>query len=181
MIRNASRRIHAALSLSAALALVAGLVVACSAGSRKDGAPAKSPSMSEASPADARPGGAGGQPGPYAPPPPPPMAPVTTGTAGGSAPNERSIAIGKAGQDLDTGQRELEVAAGDCRNACRALGSMDRAAGKLCELAAGSNDAPRCDDAKRRLYSARDKVRATCGRCPDGPSVDRNAPIPSVR
>jgi hypothetical protein len=180
MISPASRP-RTALARAATLAFVGSLVVACaSAGRKESGASAKSPSTTETAPADAKtgPGAAGGVPGqPQYAPPPPPIAP---GTAGGTNP-DRAIAIGKAGQELDNGQRELDVAAGDCRNACRALGSMDRAAGKLCELVAGSNDAPRCDDAKRRLYSARDKVRETCQRCPDGPSVDRNAPIPSVR
>lgn len=82
-----------------------------------------------------------------------------------------------ATEDLERGQRELDVAAGDCRNACRALGSMDRAAGRLCVLAKGQP----CDDAKTRVYSARDRVKQTCGQCDGGPSVDRNDPIPSLR
>lgn len=98
--------------------------------------------------------------GPFAPPPP------------------RSAALRQASSDIEVSQRELDVAGGDCRNACRALGSMDRAAGRLCGLAQSSDEQRRCEDAKVRVYSARDKVRNTCGTCPDV-SVERNAPVPS--
>lgn len=124
--------------------------------------------------------------GPFAPPPPPvakeekraekPDAPG----AGGSAQPSRQMALARAGDDFDRSQRELDVAAGDCRNACRALGSMDRAAGHICELSRGSPETNRCDEAKKKLYSARDRVKSTCGAC-DGVSVDRNAPVPSTR
>ncbi|MBX3261508.1 MAG: hypothetical protein KF782_17630 [Labilithrix sp.] len=100
-------------------------------------------------------------PGQYAPPPP-----------------NRSLALGQASSEIEASQRELDVAGGDCRNACRALGSMDRAAGRLCGLAQSSDEQRRCGDAKVRVYSARDKVRNTCGTCPDV-SVDRNDPVPS--
>jgi hypothetical protein len=86
----------------------------------------------------------------------------------------------QASNDIEASQRELDVAGGDCRNACRALGSMDRAAGRLCGLAQSADEVRRCGDAKSRLYSARDKVRNTCGSCADT-SVDRNAPVPSPR
>jgi hypothetical protein len=91
------------------------------------------------------------------------------------------MALQSAANEVDSSQRELDVAAGDCRNACRALGSMDRAAGRLCELSQGESELRRCDDAKRRVYSARDRVKTTCGGCPNGPSVERTAPIPSLR
>jgi hypothetical protein len=90
----------------------------------------------------------------------------------------RALALAQASNEIETSQRELDVASGDCRNACRALGSMDRAAGRLCSLAQTNEEARRCDEAKLRVYAARDKVRNTCGSCPDV-SVDRNAPIPS--
>jgi len=135
---------------------------------------------------------------PYAQPPPapapqsgaegkptasPPATPATPATPGGGASSvpARSMAIQSASNEVESSQRELDVAAGDCRNACRALGSMDRAAGRLCELSQGSDEGQRCDDAKRRVYSARDRVKTTCGTCPNGPSVERSAPIPSLR
>lgn len=90
-------------------------------------------------------------------------------------------AVQAAVRDLDASQRELDVAAGDCHNACRALGSMDRAAGHLCALVQGDEDTRRCEDAKTRVYSARSRVKNTCGTCEGGPSVERNDPIPSTR
>ncbi|AKV02091.1 hypothetical protein AKJ09_08754 [Labilithrix luteola] len=90
-------------------------------------------------------------------------------------------AVQAAARDLDASQRELDVAAGDCHNACRALGSMDRAAGHLCALVQGDDDVRRCEDAKTRVYSARSRVKNTCGACEGGPSVERNDPIPSTK
>jgi hypothetical protein len=169
-------------------------ITACAA--RKSDAPAtQSPASSQdASPATGGVPAYAQQPGPYAPPPPPgappgdepkpeprptPATPATT-------PGGRAVALDKAASDIETAQRELDVAGSSCQNACRALGSMDRAAGHLCQLTredssqAGGRD--RCDDAKRRLYNARDKVRGSCGTCPDNqPATDRNAPVPSIR
>lgn len=115
-----------------------------------------------------------------APAPGPTPAPATPGAAptGGST---RSFAIQSAARDVASAERELDVAASDCAGACRALGSMDRAAGRLCELSHGDGDNRRCEDARRRVYSARDRVKATCGGCANGPSVERSAPIPSLR
>lgn len=116
------------------------------------------------------------------PPPPPPSQPGQPGTsppspAGGDALRQMQSAI----NEVERSQRELDVAAGDCRNACRALGSMDRAAGRLCGLTQGDPETRRCDDAKQRVYSARERVKTTCGQCQGGPSVERTAPIPSLR
>jgi hypothetical protein len=98
----------------------------------------------------------------------------------GSASRARAAAMIQADRVFESARRELDVAAGDCPGACRALGSMDRAAGTICQLSHG--DAPnRCDSAKSSLFAARDRVRATCGECPWGPSVDRAAPVPSRR
>ncbi len=93
-------------------------------------------------------------------------------------PASRELSISQASNDVDVSQRELDVAGGDCRNACRALGSMDRAAGRICALAQAEDEIHRCEDAKTRVYSARDRVRGTCGSCPDV-TVERSAPIPS--
>jgi hypothetical protein len=126
-------------------------------------------------------------PQPYAPAPPgaapspaTPAQPAQPGSAAGGAPG-RAMALQSASNEVESSQRELDVAGTNCRNACRALGSMDRAAGRLCELSQGSDEGQRCDDAKRRVYSARDRVKTTCGTCPNGPSVERTAPIPSLR
>ncbi|MEZ4261345.1 MAG: hypothetical protein R3B36_19870 [Polyangiaceae bacterium] len=118
----------------------------------------------------------------YAQPPPPPPAPGTAPSpaqpGGGMFGLRPQIAA--AARDVDVASRELDVAAGDCQAACRALGSMDRSAGRICELARGTDETQRCDEAKRRVLGARDKVRATCGACPGGPSLERGAPVPSV-
>ncbi|MDB4939384.1 MAG: hypothetical protein JWP87_6356 [Labilithrix sp.] len=130
---------------------------------------------------------AGAQPAqpaqPSSPSPSPSPTPSTPAQPGGgsSGATSRSMALQGASNEVESSQRELDVAGGDCRNACRALGSMDRAAGRLCELSQGSDEGQRCDDAKRRVYSARDRVKTTCGACPNGPSVERSAPIPSLR
>jgi hypothetical protein len=176
--------------------LVAFLVTACAA--RKSDAPPASPAAAQdSSPAS---GGAAGypqdaygkQPGAPAPPPPSPSTATTEPPKAEAVPQQqpgtpptpqgRALALNKASSDIEQAQRELDVAGSSCQNACRALGSMDRAAGHLCHLTQSDNTHDRCDDAKRRLYNARDKVRGSCGTCPDNqPATDRNAPIPSMR
>jgi hypothetical protein len=84
-------------------------------------------------------------------------------------------------QSLDHAEADLRSASSDCASACRALASMERATGELCSLTGEGDDASRCEDARRRLLGARDRVKQSCGGCPGGPSVDRNAPIPSTR
>ncbi len=168
---------------TASAALVASALVACAAGRKSAEAPAATTPASE--PAGAA--GYGQQPQAAPPPPPSPAGdaagpqPSQPGTAAGSfapPPPSRSLALSQATNDIESSQRELDVAGGDCRNACRALGSMDRAAGRLCGLAQSNDEQRRCGDAKTRVYSARAKVKNTCGSCPDV-SVDRDAPIPS--
>jgi hypothetical protein len=56
---------------------------------------------------------------------------------------------------------------------------MERAVVRLCSLVELPDDRRRCDDAKKRLLDARDRVRVACGSCPGGPSVRRNDPIPA--
>jgi hypothetical protein len=111
---------------------------------------------------------------PMAPPPPPAPAAAARPPEGGTRASLR-----RAGLELDTAQRELEASAGDCAAACRALGSMERATGHLCDLASDLEDRRVCEEAKTRVQAARDRVRNTCGSCPGGPSVERGAPIPS--
>lgn len=89
-----------------------------------------------------------------------------------------SGALAASSGELEKAHRDLELAAGDCTNACRALGSMDRAAGKLCTLARSTDERDRCGEAKVKVQNARDRVKRTCGSCPEV-TVDRNASIPS--
>ncbi len=117
-------------------------------------------------------------------PPPPPAAP---GPATVSVPRAESFAQGGAAgassarSDFEIAERQLQSSAGDCATACRALGSMERATAHLCALASSSSDQHTCQDARAKVLAGRDRVRASCGDCPGGPSLDRNAPIPSTR
>jgi type IV secretory pathway VirB10-like protein len=175
-----NRRAHGTV-----LVLVAAVVASasgCAASSKQAQAPSASEAPSQQYGQAGYPQGAAAQP--YAQPPPPPpspeAAPASPAQPGAAAP-DRMMALRSASNEVESSQRELDVAGSDCRNACRALGSMDRAAGRLCELSHGSGEENRCTDAKQRVYSARDRVRTNCGSCPNGPSVERAAPIPSLR
>ncbi len=86
-----------------------------------------------------------------------------------AVPETTNVGARAARADLDRAERELEASTGDCAAACRALDSMERATRHLCDLVASSpDDAPRCDDAQRKIRTAREHVRATCGVCPRG-------------
>jgi hypothetical protein len=97
------------------------------------------------------------------------------------APEGPRAALARAKGDLDRAEREILASAGDCASACRALASMERATGHLCALGSSDDDRSRCDEAKTKVLAARERVRSTCGVCEGGPSLDRTAPIPSVR
>ncbi len=99
-------------------------------------------------------------------------APAPTGTGqGGDKKAELRAQQREARRDLERAERDAQT--GDCPGACRALASMERAAAHLCSLATAAGDsASDCDDAERRLKAARDRVRAACGTCPGGPSLD---------
>jgi hypothetical protein len=89
-------------------------------------------------------------------------------------------ALRDARSDLARAAKEVEASLGDCAAACRALSSMERATGHLCTLS-GDTDRQSCDDAKAQVLAARARIRAACGSCPDGQSLEKNAPIPAVR
>ena len=112
---------------------------------------------------------------------PPPPSPAMTPIAPLEGAHQREAALRGARSEVERAQRELESGMGECSAACRALGSMERATGHLCALAAESEDRRRCEDAKTLVQRARDRVRAACGTCPNGPSIERSAPIPSQR
>jgi hypothetical protein len=97
----------------------------------------------------------------FAPPPPPPGAPP----APEEGKHERDARRAAARAELDRAQGELEAATGDCAAACRALASMERATLHLCSIADDTDDQRRCDDARQRLTTARNHVRAACGAC----------------
>jgi hypothetical protein len=106
--------------------------------------------------------------------------PAPAPTSAPSDANDRRVrALRAARTEVDQAQRDLEASMSDCANACRALGSMERATGHLCDLATDRDDRRRCEDAKTAVLRAREKIRAACGSCPNGPSLDKTAPIPS--
>jgi hypothetical protein len=113
------------------------------------------------------------QPAPAPPPPAPTSAPSDPA-------DRRARALRAARGEVDQAQRDLEASMSDCAAACRALGSMERATGHLCDLATEHDDRRRCEDAKTAVLRAREKIRAACGSCPNGgPSLEKTAPIPS--
>ena len=121
------------------------------------------PEMEESAPK----AGAPAQPGYPSPPPPPgaqPSTPAATSSADlADAPQRRAAARA----EMDRAQAAVAIAAGDCSAACRALASMERAADHLCDLGAGDpEDHRRCDDARRRVTAARERIKSACGTCP---------------
>ena len=149
----------------AALASTA-LAISPGCGGANKGEPAASPKMApahlEAAPASDRDGDASH--GPAGPSP---------------APRDRESLRFEARDALARAQLELEASSSDCAAACRALGSLERAVSRLCELAESPDDRRRCEDAKQKLGAARDRVRQTCNACPGGPTLDPRAPSSS--
>ncbi len=109
----------------------------------------------------------------------PPPAPTSQATAPPGVPGPGAQRRVEASADFDRAERELSASNSDCASACRALASLERATVRLCDLAEQPDDVQRCDDAKKKLRTARERVKSTCSSCPGGPSVDRDAPIPS--
>jgi hypothetical protein len=148
-----------------ALAMVVSVLhVACGGAAKTGGEPAQAPSGGAQPPSDFTPS----------------SVPAAAPQPGTSASSSVQATQKKAQGDLEAAQRELDVAAGDCRAACKALASMDSAAGHICRMASSPDERVSCEEAKAKVLRARDKVRSTCGGCPGGPRVDRDAPIPSV-
>lgn len=100
-----------------------------------------------------------------------PPAPVPPPSAGGLD-SRRSWALATLGDS----EHQIEASIKECATACKALASMERAAKTLCDLGAPDE----CSRAKARVDAAREKVKKSCGSCPNGPSVVPGAPIPSV-
>jgi hypothetical protein len=163
-------RISACTSSLAACALAAMLVQACGASPPPPAAappPAAEAVETGPVPASASPATVASPP-PATPSPPPPAAPV--------APETMTSEVGATLK-----RAEHDIATGDCPTACRALGSMEHAVSFLCAANPSGDDADRCDNAKHHLKNARRHVRANCGGCPGGPSVEVDAPIPSTK
>jgi hypothetical protein len=117
-------------------------------------------------------GGYAQPPGPSPAPPPPPMAPLPGGAdspapaAEPASPTPTAQApadAGEGGDEDDAEERAEREHEERCELACRALGSMRRAAEHVCR-AAGASDA-RCGRARERVGAAEQKVKESCDAC----------------
>ncbi len=153
------------------VALVAALVAACGA-AEKSAPPAESPSAGSRNDSVQQ---APSQQRYAAPPPATSTRPTPSGAVPGTEPphDQRT----EAWFELQTARGELDATTGDCMLACKALASMDRATSHVCSV---SPDETHCGSAKETLKTARRRVRAECMACPNGVSVDPDAPIPSA-
>lgn len=149
------------------LAAAALTCAACGGASSKPAESAQAPSAASEYAPDS-PSKQAGAASPVQAQPPAPAPPPAPG-AQGPGRSERIRAFYSLGVELDQ-------AGPDCRAACRALGAMDRAAGELCDV--DGHDGV-CKDAEGRVRDARDRVRTSCGTCPDGVVLDRAAPVPA--
>jgi hypothetical protein len=111
---------------------------------------------------------------PYAPGSAPALAPgpapvTTSGTSSTEPPDSerrRQAALRAARAEVELAERDLDATtSNDCSMACRALASLERAAGHLCDLATEADDRRRCEDAKGKDLRARDKIKVACGVC----------------
>jgi hypothetical protein len=158
---------------ASAFLLLAIAVAACGGASEK---PAASPA-DEASPA-AVPVNQDAQP------PAPPAMPSTqsaspTSSGGSDSTADRKAEMASAATDLDTARRDVETSFGDCANVCRALSSLERVTAHFCALASSNSERDACEDAKRRVYEARARIKESCGTCANGAPLDANAPLNS--
>jgi hypothetical protein len=111
------------------------------------------------------------------PPPPPADQPGAAAGARGAVAPELEAQRVHARADFDDAARQLDASMNECAAACRALASMERATAHLCDLARANDDDPStCDDARKKLHAARDRVRRACTSCTGGPTLDPGAP-----
>jgi hypothetical protein len=112
-------------------------------------------------------------------PPPPAAAPAPVAPSAVSSEPSREAPSAtdpqaryyRASAQLTEARRQFDIAAGqrDCANACRALDSMERAAGQICEVARSTEERRTCRDAQDQVSSARERVRNACGGCQKRP------------
>jgi len=92
----------------------------------------------------------------------------TVSSADGGATDEATSLEQQLARDYDA------LSTSDCAVACQALGSMHRAADRLCGLDPG----PRCSGARAKVADAENRVRAACPDCAiaaGAPALDRRA------
>jgi hypothetical protein len=66
---------------------------------------------------------------------------------------------------FDRSASELSEAVLDCGKACKALGSMERSMGRICDLVGPDDPERRCETAKEKTRVARARVEKHCPRC----------------
>lgn len=89
--------------------------------------------------------------------PPAPRAPVPAKTGDVGDPI-------KAADDVESGERQVEAAAGDCASACAGLTKMQAGRDTLC-----AQKAPACSDATARAKKAEAAVASFCDPCGGAP------------
>jgi hypothetical protein len=179
---SSGKRLWVAGLVTAALAAACGggeaarpAATARSAPPSEDATQNDAPSAATAGTGQAAPthdGDPGSHPTLPAPPPTihPPVSPMNTAQPS-NLDAQRSWALATLGDS----EHQIDATVKECATACRALASMERAAKTLCDL----GDPGECARAKARVEAARDKVKKSCGRCENGPSLVPGAPIPS--
>src|SRR5204863_2799382 len=107
-------------------------------------------------------------PTPVAPEPPAGAREPSREAPGAADPQARYY---RASAQLTEARRQFDIAAGqrDCANACRALDSMERAAGQICEVARSTEERRTCRDAQDQVSTARERTRNAGGRCQHRP------------
>jgi hypothetical protein len=80
---------------------------------------------------------------------------------------ESTRSSSRASIQLSQAKRELDVATSrrDCKAACRALASMERAALQVCEIARSSEERQSCKTAEGDVADAKKRVQTACGAC----------------
>lgn len=121
--------------------------------------------------------GCGGSPGGAAGAKPPAPTPAgssfeedgTTETTEGEEkpePDKEITTVDGAQRELDESTKAFDASSGDCARMCKALASMRRAVDHLCGLVPPDDDGKKkCDDARARVTSAEEKLKAACGGC----------------
>ena len=92
-------------------------------------------------------------------------APGGGATPAGPFAEEPPLTLEEATSALNAAATELSNAGSDCERACKALGSMQRSSGRICELNGPSDPGSRCQKARDRLEAARETLRKRCGSC----------------
>jgi hypothetical protein len=78
---------------------------------------------------------------------------------------EPPMTLEEALTTFDRAATELASGGRDCKEACKALGSMERSRDRICELNGPDDPGERCTKANERVESSREALRRRCGSC----------------